>query len=287
MQNFYVLGLQIPTILVVLSIILVWFRRTQAWQLAYFVTLIVALATKAITYPAFLCAFMILVFSLIYQRQNSLSLLALVALLSVGVALGLHVIPGFNNHEFAQALKLNETSGEFDIWFNYDKSMFGVLVLGFLFHDQLIRSWSEFKRVVSLIALPVLIGIPLIYLFALLMTYSRFDFTPSALFWPWVLKNLFFTVLAEELLFRGLIQAEIEKRLQHKHAAEIALMIAAILFGLAHFAGGFEYIILATVAGILYGYTYKITGRIEAPIITHLLLNSAHFIFFAYPYSIG
>jgi len=119
------------------------------------------------------------------------------------------------------------------------------------------------------------------------MDYSRFDFTPSALFWPWVLKNLFFTVLAEEILFRGLIQREIAKRVQNKYRAEIAVIVASVLFGLAHFAGGPEYVILASVAGVLYGYTYKITGRIEAPIITHLLLNSAHFIFFAYPYSIG
>ncbi len=287
MQNFYVLSLEIPTILVVVSIILVWHRHTHAWQLAYFVTLIVALFTHAISYPAVFCAFIILVLALTYQLQNSLSLLALVALLSLGVALGLHVIPGFNNHEFAHALQLNETSAKFDIWFNYDKSMFGVLVLGLLFHDQLIRSWSEIKRVVSLIALPILIGIPLIYLFALSMAYSHFDFTPSTLFWPWILKNLFFTVLAEELLFRGLIQTAIENRVRYRYSAEIATVIAAILFGLAHFAGGFEYVILATGAGLLYGYTYKITGRIEAPIITHLVLNSAHFIFFAYPYSIS
>jgi len=287
MQNFYVLGLQIPTVLVVISIVLVWHRHTHAWRLAYFLTLIVALASNTITHSAVFCAFIIFVLTRSYQRQNSLSLLALVALLGVGVALGLHVVPGFNNHEFARALQLNEASAEFDIWFNYDKSMFGVLVLGLLFHDQLIRSWSEIKRVVSLIALPILIGIPLIYLFALSMAYSHFDFTPSKLFWPWVLKNLFFTVLAEELLFRGLIQTAIEKRVRYRYSAEIAMVIAAILFGLAHFAGGFEYVILATVAGLLYGYTYKITGRIEAPIITHLVLNSAHFIFFAYPYSIS
>lgn len=287
MQNFYLLGLQIPTILVVVSIILVWHRHALVWKIAYFATVAVALIGNSITYSAILCALVIIALALVYQRQNSLSLVALVVLLSVGVALSLHVVPGFNNHEFANALQLNQASAEFDIWFNYDKSMFGILVLGLLFHDQLIRSWSEIKRVVLLLALPILIGIPVIYLFALLLGYSRFDVTLSAVFWPWVLKNLFFTVLAEEILFRGLIQAEVAKRVQHKFRAEIAVVVAGILFGLAHFAGGLEYVILATVAGILYGYTYKITGRIEAPIITHLLLNSAHFIFFAYPYSIG
>lgn len=287
MQNFYLIGLQIPTILVVISILLVWHKNAHAWKLAYFTTLIVALIGNAITFPAVISATIITALALTYQRENTFSLVALFTLLCFGLALGLHVVPGFNNHQFAQALQLNDSSAEFDIWFNYDKSMFGILVLGLLFHDELIRSWSEIKRVASRLVLPILIGIPLIYLFAVSMAYSRFDFTPSALFWPWVLKNLFFTVLAEEILFRGLIQREISKRIQHQYGAAIAMLIAGILFGLAHFAGGLEYVILATVAGILYGYTYKITGRIEAPIITHLLLNSAHFIFFAYPYSIS
>jgi len=287
MQNFYVLGLEISTILVIASIISVWIANARLWQFAYASTLAIAFITGSIGLQAFLVALIIVGLNLLYLSGSGFRLLAFITLLALGLALGLHVIPGFYNHEYAPALRLNTNSGEFDIWFNYDKSMFGILVLGLLFHHQLIRSWQEVKRVSSLLALPVLVGIPIIYLFAMLLGYSHFDFTPSSLFWPWVLKNLFFTVLAEEILFRGLIQGEIAKRVQHQYSAEIAMIVASILFGLAHFAGGPEYVILASVAGVLYGYTYKITGRIEAPIITHLLLNSAHFIFFTYPYSIN
>jgi len=129
MQNFYLLGLQIPTILVVMSIILVWHRQAIVWKLAYFATLVVALAVNAITFPAIISATIITAFALTYQRQGTLNLASLITLLAVGLALGLHVVPGFNNHEFAQTLQLGKTSAEFDIWFNYDKSMFGILVL--------------------------------------------------------------------------------------------------------------------------------------------------------------
>jgi membrane protease YdiL (CAAX protease family) len=40
---------------------------------------------------------------------------------------------------------------------------------------------------------------------------------------------------------------------------------------------------LATVAGIGYGYAYYQSGRIETAILTHFLLNAAHAVFFTYP----
>ena len=115
--------------------------------------------------------------------------------------------------------------------------------------------------------------------------YSKIDWTPAFIFIPWVIKNLVFTVLAEEVFFRGIVQTELAKLTSGCYAGHISVVIAGCLFGLAHFSGGLQYAFLSSLAGILYGYTYKITGRIEAPIITHVLLNSGHFLMFAYPYS--
>jgi membrane protease YdiL (CAAX protease family) len=36
----------------------------------------------------------------------------------------------------------------------------------------------------------------------------------------------------------------------------------------------------------MYGYAYLKTGRIEAAVFAHLILNITHFLFFAYPYAI-
>ncbi len=88
-----------------------------------------------------------------------------------------------------------------------------------------------------------------------------------------------FIALPEELLFRGLIQNGLE-RLFPK-AAIATLIAAALIFGLAHLNNdgfGFVapngvYVIVATLAGLAYGYVWRRTGKITASAITHALVN--------------
>ena len=63
----------------------------------------------------------------------------------------------------------------------------------------------------------------------------------------------------------------------------LSLISVSCLFGFAHFAGGFKYIVLAAMAGIVYGYAYQKTQRIEASILCHFGVNIFHFIFLTYP----
>ena len=63
----------------------------------------------------------------------------------------------------------------------------------------------------------------------------------------------------------------------------MAWLIGALLFGVAHIAGGLHYVILATVAGLGYGWVYHKTQRVEACILLHVLLNTVHILFFTYP----
>jgi membrane protease YdiL (CAAX protease family) len=63
----------------------------------------------------------------------------------------------------------------------------------------------------------------------------------------------------------------------------LSLISVSFLFGFAHFAGGFKYMVLAAMAGILYGYAYQKTQRIEASILCHFGVNIFHFIFLTYP----
>ena len=62
-----------------------------------------------------------------------------------------------------------------------------------------------------------------------------------------------------------------------------ALVVAAVLFGLLHYAGGLQYVIAGIVAGAGYGWAYLRTGRIEAAMAVHFLVNAAHFLLFVYP----
>jgi uncharacterized protein len=112
----------------------------------------------------------------------------------------------------------------------------------------------------------------------------QFDFKVTTLFFIWALANLFLTCIAEEAFFRGFVQKQLEEGLKEfQFGAVIGLLLASLLFGLAHYAGGINYIILATVAGIGYGLVYQQSKSIEASIVTHFLLNAVHFIFFTYP----
>jgi membrane protease YdiL (CAAX protease family) len=63
----------------------------------------------------------------------------------------------------------------------------------------------------------------------------------------------------------------------------IALMMAAMLFGLAHFKGGATYICAGLIAGLGYGWAFLRTRRVEAAIAVHFGLNATHFLLFIYP----
>ena len=84
-----------------------------------------------------------------------------------------------------------------------------------------------------------------------------------------------FTALPEELLFRGLMQNILGKWLGSDRKA---LIIASILFGLAHlnnaaYPQNIKYCLLATIAGIFYGRVYLETRSILAGAITHALVD--------------
>jgi hypothetical protein len=77
------------------------------------------------------------------------------------------------------------------------------------------------------------------------------------------------TALPEELLFRGLLQ----NVLARSFGSGIGLATASVIFGLAHLPDP-RYVVLATLAGLAYGFTYQRTGKITASAITHALVDS-------------
>lgn len=81
--------------------------------------------------------------------------------------------------------------------------------------------------------------------------------------------------LPEELLFRGVIQNLLEKRPpQEKYAA---LIVAALIFGAAHLnnapAPNYRYALLATMAGVAYGWVWMRTRKVTAAALTHTLVG--------------
>ncbi len=92
---------------------------------------------------------------------------------------------------------------------------------------------------------------------------------------------LMFTAWPEELLFRGLLQ----NFLSRSSKSELAgWWTASVLFGFSHITNmGFpnwRYVILATIAGLFYGWTWRKTGSIFAPALVHGAVDAVwHFLF--------
>jgi membrane protease YdiL (CAAX protease family) len=95
------------------------------------------------------------------------------------------------------------------------------------------------------------------------------------------LAILMFTAWPEELLFRGLLQNFLAKASNSELAG---WWTASVLFGFSHITNmGFpnwRYVLLATIAGLFYGWTWRKTGSIFASALVHGAVDAAwHFLF--------
>ena len=98
--------------------------------------------------------------------------------------------------------------------------------------------------------------------------------------------NLVFVCILEESFFRGILQNALIRgfdRIRLRYAAALGIVTAAVLFGVAHFAGGATYVGLAAVAGISYGTAYYLTQRLHYAVLIHFMVNAVHQIGFAAP----
>lgn len=204
------------------------------------------------------------------------------ATIVLGLLLGLHVLPGFTNPTVIQDAVLASGARPYSQHVNFDKTLGGVLLLGCSGWLPLrsAADWrSALRRGVPVAALTVVV----VMAASLGIGYVQFD--PR---WPhalivWGPVNLLTTCLSEEAFFRGLIQRELHAALHHRHAGTIAVAVSAASFGVAHAAGGWEYVVLAALAGVGYAVAYQRTGRLEMAVLTHFTVNLVHFVLFTYP----
>ncbi len=104
-------------------------------------------------------------------------------------------------------------------------------------------------------------------------TWKTLPFTAMAI--------LFLTAWPEEFLFRGILQNMLSRACKSDLAG---WWTASVLFGFSHITNmGFpnwRYVILASLAGIFYGWTWRKTGSIFASAIVHALVDVTwHFLF--------
>lgn len=185
-----------------------------------------------------------------------------------------HRLPGFHNLKVVSQHQFAPDSQPFDMFLNFDKATAGLLLL--LFFPSPSRGRQDWKEVLRAWGANALLCVPLVLAGSLVLGYVRAD--PK---WPpyaalWMLNNLVFVCVAEEAFFRGYILPSFTN-------PRVGLAVSSLLFGAAHYAGGWMYVVLATAAGFFYGRAFQQSGKIEAAILTHFSVNAVHFFFFSYP----
>ncbi len=269
--------------LLLFSVISVWtqfklFNKIPLWLLFLAVSFVVAIIFERASFLSLIYT-AIFGFSVYYYYQKKNRLLFFLVL-ALSIPLFFHFpILDFNNYRYLHNITLTSDSSPYNLYFNLDKALIGIFIIAFSFEYKKI----EFLPILKLLVINLLLMGVVFFVLATILGYSKFEpklpyFTPV-----WILANLFFTCIAEEAIFRRLIQQKIYDSLTGKFALVTSILIASATFGLAHFKGGITYMILASLAGMFYGYIYYKSKRIESSILLHFTFNLTHLLLFTYP----
>lgn len=242
-----------------------------------------AVSIVSITGVLAILAFGLLCFADATARSAPLLAITTTATILFSLCLMAHIVPGFSNLLVVRDAVLSPSAVPYTLYLNFDKAQIGVFLLAF--GPPLLATRAGWLAMLSAALPRILALIAVLMVFALALGQVRLDLKWPVIFPVWAWANLLFTCAAEEALFRNVIQ----RRLQGESAARASsrgiagLVIAAIIFGVAHYAGGLLSVVLATTAGLGYGWIFWKTSRIEASILAHFLVNTAHILCFTYP----
>jgi membrane protease YdiL (CAAX protease family) len=209
--------------------------------------------------------------------------LAVLGILVLGLLLGMHALPGFHNYLALDKVVLSPGAEPYTLYLNFDKTLVGICILGFCYRG-LLRGAGEWRAALRRGVAAAVSTVLVVAAGALAIGYLTWQPKWTSLFWIWAPVNLLFTCLSEEAFFRGFIQRELTLALHDsRFGSALAIGVSAALFGLAHFAGGVSYVVLAMAAGVGYAIIFHITRSIEMSMLAHFALNTTHFLLFTYP----
>lgn len=244
-----------------------------------FITVILATYTQVLDWQAWLFLTGLLLVALAsfrFGENKQVRYGAEALMLIAAIALMTHQIPGFHNVKVLDQVIAGPQSVPFTMYYNFDKALtpFVLLVaMRTLFVSQPTRQASRWQWLGLVLSVPALLWLA-VYFGGL---------KPESHLPPWLIQfafaNVFFVSLAEEALFRGYLQ----QRLAGWMSPFLALMLAALLFGLMHIAGGILLVVFASLAGLIYGLAWMWSGRLWVAVLFHVALNMLHLLFFTYP----
>jgi CAAX protease family protein len=260
-----------------------WFRRTwpltagllaaaYAWGLALGFVLPAGIAAIAAVFLlALLCS----------RAPDGASGVALHgAFFALAVMLSAHWVPGFRNPLLLGPVAFTPDAYPFTMHLNLDKSAVGFALL--LLYKPLCREAGLARSLLAGIACAAL-AVALLLPPALGLHAIRWaPKLPDGLA-LWALNNLLLVAFAEEALFRGFLQSSLARWLSGRPGgAWIAIGLASLAFGVAHYAAGPLMVAFASVAGAAYGLAYR-HGGLLASVSAHFGFNLFHILLFTYP----
>jgi membrane protease YdiL (CAAX protease family) len=202
------------------------------------------------------------------------------------LALALHWVPGFNNLPIVIDERITSDAIAFTLYANFDKAMAGLFLCAYFYSNKKALKADSNKAGPLNVKQPILIVITTVLAsLTAALTLGLVSFNPKVPnFWlAFIAINLLFTCVAEEALFRGLLQTKLSQIITSTRLALLAPIMTAAVFALAHFAGGFNYVLVSFIAGLGYGYIFYKTQRLAWAILCHWLVNVCHFFLFTYP----
>jgi membrane protease YdiL (CAAX protease family) len=202
----------------------------------------------------------------------------------MALALAMHWLPGFYNGRGINPHRITDDAVPFALYLNLDKPLIGFWLL-------LVCPWIVGRHSLRLSIPATLLGLTLSSVLALggALLLGVISWAPK---WPdqawlWLFNNLLLVTLVEEALFRGYLQGGLSRHFKHlPYGENLALLLASLLFGLVHAGAGWQWALLASLAGVGYGLAYRF-GGLGAAIATHFGLNLLHFGLFTYPMLAG
>jgi membrane protease YdiL (CAAX protease family) len=201
----------------------------------------------------------------------------------VSLALALHLAPGFHNPIVMREVVLSPGAIAYTQYANFDKGLAGafmIAILGLAGRGSTDRWRGALRQAGPIVLVTIAVVMPA----SLALGFVRFDPRWTPLFWVWAPINLLLTCVSEEAFFRGFLQNETARLLGPRpQAAGLPVAVSGLLFGLAHAAGGWRYVLLSTVAGIGYALVFQRSGRLEMAVLAHFAVNATHFLLFTYP----
>lgn len=213
------------------------------------------------------------------QLNKILKTLLFISISVCFVGFAFHKVPGFFNILAIDKVQLSELSVPFTMYLNFDKVMPALII--FSLSDLYILEKQENSGTVKYTLLSLLLCIMIIMALSLISGYVLFEPKIPSILPIWAINNFFFVCIAEEVFFRGFLQRTLQNFLKNQQI--IAVIIASLIFGVAHFQGGLIYIGLSAICGFFYGYAYYKTNKILCSMIVHCGLNLCHLLLFTYP----